>query len=90
MLGVLDSRERNYWRTDVTAHFSEPIEGTAWTYVGRPEANARFRCGLEKNALVVDKAYAEGIEAAYARAGLPYAPTLPQHIPLVELIRVDT
>jgi len=90
MLGVFDSRERNYRRADVTARFSEPIEGTVWTYVGSPEANARFRHGLEKNALVADKVYVDAIEAAYARAGLPYTSTLPQHIPLVELVRVDT
>jgi len=90
MLEVLDSRERNYRRADVTAQLSATVEGTVWTYVGSPDAKERFQQGLRKEALVIDKAYAHAIESAFARAGLPYASTLPQYVPVVELIRVDT
>lgn len=90
MLKVFDSRELNYWRTDVTAHFSEPVDGTVWTYIGSPEANARFQQGLRERALVIDMTYAQRIETAFTRAGLSYAAELPRDVPLVELTKVDT
>jgi cation transport regulator ChaC len=89
-LKIFDARERNYRRTDVTAHLSVTVEGTVWTYLGIPEASARFHHGLGNKALVIDKAYAQSIESAYTRAGLAYAPALPQHVPVIELTRVDT
>ncbi len=85
MLEVLDARERNYLRTDVTAHLCEPVAGPVWTYVGSPEANARFHHGLKTDALVIDKAYAQAIQSAFAHAGLPYTAPLPRNVPLVEL-----
>jgi len=90
MLEVLDSRERNYRRADVSAHISIAVEGTVWSYIGSAQASARYHHGLRNNALVVDKAYVQGIESAFARAGLPYAAALPPNVPLVQLTRVDT
>ncbi len=90
MLEVLDSRERNYRRADVTVHVSAPADGTVWTYVGSPEAKARFHHGLHRRALVIDKGYAHSIETAFARAGLPYEAALPAGVPLMELTRVET
>jgi cation transport regulator ChaC len=89
-LEILDARERNYKRTDVTAHVSLAVEGTVWTYLGSSEATARFHLGRKKNALVIDEAYARSIETAYARAGLPYDAGLPAHIRRMALKRVDT
>ncbi len=89
-LAVLDTRERNYHRTDVTAHVSVAVEGTVWTYLGRPEASARFHEGREKNALVIDAAYAQAIATAFAEADIPYDPAHPPGVPLRALKRVDT
>jgi len=89
-LALLDTRERNYERTDVTAHVSAVVEGTVWTYLGNAEATARYAHALKKNALVIDTAYEERIETAYAHAGLPYEAALPPHIRRMALTRVDT
>lgn len=88
-LEVLDQRERNYRRTDVTQHVSAEVDGTVWTYVGHPDANARYHHALRTDALVLDQAYVEDIAAAFAHAGLPYEPRLPPSARIMRLKRVD-
>ncbi len=89
-LALLDAREHNYARHDVTADLSIAVEGTVWSYVGRPDAAARFRHGLATSSVVIEEAYKHRIEAAYARARLPFAAEMPDDIPSVTLTRVDT
>jgi len=89
-LAVLDARERNYRREDVTPHLSVAIEGTVWSYVGRPEARARYHHGRRTSSLVIAKTYMESVESAFARAGLPYTHDLPDDIPVVALDRIET
>ena len=89
-LQVLDARERNYARTDVTAHFDGPVAGTVWTYLGLADAGERFRQGLARKSLVIDAGYASGIARAFARASLAYSGAPPPGIPLRRLMRVDT
>ena len=43
-LDLLDRRERNYDRVDVTGDV-DGIEGPVWTYVGSPEGRERLRRG---------------------------------------------
>lgn len=89
-LAILDHRERNYGRTDVTAHFAGAVDGTVWTYLGRSEAGDRYRQGLATDTLVIDAVYAEAIERAFAGAGLSYTNTPPAGARIMKLSRVDT
>ncbi len=89
-LAVLDARERNYERHDVTAELSLAVEGVVWSYVGLPDAAARFRQGLATRSVVIEAAYKRRIEAAFAHARLPYASEMPADIPAVALTRVET
>ena len=41
-LATLDLRERNYRRADVSSQIEGPVSGRVWTYLGSPEAEARF------------------------------------------------
>lgn len=89
-LHVLDKRERNYQRCDVTPSISAAVDGAVWTYVGHAEAQARFQHGLATNRLVVDEAYKQTVETAYAKARLPYAAEMPAQIRALALNRIET
>lgn len=90
MLEIFDGHERNYLRTDVTSRIATAVEGTVWSYIGTPQANARYHAGLQTSALVVDKAYVDLIAAAFADVSLPYEAQLPRQVRVVELKRVET
>jgi hypothetical protein len=93
-LAALDARERQYERIDVTPHLAcaPPGPGKAYTYVGRAEGRARVRGdGLP---VVVQRAYVDLVEAAFAALGddalARYrASTDSPPFPVVELARVD-
>jgi len=89
-LTVLDARERNYERLDVTARVSASVEGTVWSYVGHAEAGARYHEGLARNSLVIEEAYRHAVQRAFAVAQLPYTEELPHDVPSVPLTRIDT
>ena len=81
-LAVLDARERNYERTTSPPNSPLAVEGMVWTYVGLPDAAARFRQGLAtRSARHRGSLQAAELEAAFARARLPYAAELPDDIP---------
>jgi cation transport regulator ChaC len=89
-LSVLDRRERNYDRCDVTPSISAVVDGTVWTYVGHAQARARYEAGLARNRLVISAAYRDLIETAYTKARLPYSAELPANVRELPLARVDT
>jgi cation transport regulator ChaC len=89
-LKVLDARERNYDRVDVTPSISAAVDGTVWSYVGHAQAAARYRQGLARRALVIEEAYRHAVTRAFAQAQLPYADELPFAVRSVALTRVDT
>lgn len=67
-LEVLDRRERNYRRVDV----SELIEAggaRVWTYMGSPSARERLRTGRAAGAAVIDAHYLAAVRAAFAWLG---------------------
>jgi hypothetical protein len=68
-LRMLDERERNYERRDVTAAIEPPCVGRVWTYFGRPEACSRFAEGAEIGRAVVDRAYLDSVRAGFAALG---------------------
>jgi hypothetical protein len=68
-LRVLDKRERNYERREVSAAIEPPCHGHVWTYFGRPEACSRFAEGAGVGRAVVDRAYLDGVRAGFAALG---------------------
>jgi cation transport regulator ChaC len=87
-LEVLDRRERNYERVDVTRALDADLGGTVWTYRGTDAARGRFEAGPA----VVAQDYFEAIRAGFAAAGgleAFDASTDPPTVPLRRLKRVD-
>lgn len=93
-LGLLDERERNYRRIEVSEHV-EPCDGArVFAYVGRAEARARYEEGLAAGTAVVHAAYHRGLGAAFERLGPEAArrfaaSTDPPSCVIRELTRVD-
>lgn len=90
-LALLDARERQYARIDVTDAV-EPRQGKTYTYVGREAGRARVADGALD--VVIQRAYAEGVERAFAARGpeslAAYrATTEAPPFPVVELARID-
>lgn len=93
-LARLDRRERNYDRVDVTAAIDNPPDGRVWTYVGSPEGRARLEAGRREERVVIARAYAESIHAAFRNLGeAEYERFLASSdldgVPLLDLERVD-
>ena len=99
-LALLDTRERQYERVDVTtavtvADAGDPPSGPIWTYVGRAPGRARVAAGRAGVAEVaVQRAYVDLVEAAFARLGTDAlarfrASTEPVPFPVLELARID-
>lgn len=68
-LAVLDARERNYDRVDVTAAIESPPAGRVWTYVGSADGRARLATGLREGRAVVARSYLESVHAAFRALG---------------------
>jgi hypothetical protein len=67
-LAVLDERERNYRRTDVSAWFPA-IEGTVWTYTGLPASRERMAHALADRRAVIWRSYHELVRRAFDELG---------------------
>lgn len=67
-LPVIDHRERNYERVDVTDQVS-PAPGTVWAYVGSSTGRRRLQDAREERAAVVSRDYLERTRAAFAALG---------------------
>ena len=68
-LAVLDARERNYRRVDVTSALSLDLEGKAWVYTGLEESVERCRRALEQKRLFVQKQYLLAVRAGFRALG---------------------
>jgi hypothetical protein len=69
-LALLDDRERNYVRRDVTALCA--LLGhdlRVWAYVGSPAGRRRFTTARSAGGAVVDRTYLEAVRNAFARLG---------------------
>ena len=93
-LAVLDARERNYRRTDVTAAIRPRPAGTVWAYLGSPEAAARYEAGMRSGNAVVSAEYLVAVERGFERLGPDEAArfaasTEPPACPVRDLVRVD-
>jgi cation transport regulator ChaC len=93
-LELLDLRERNYQRHDVTAELEDRVDGRVWCYFGTAEAEARCREGRETGRAVVNGGYYERVQAGFAACGADAlaefeASTDAPGCPIVELERVE-
>jgi Gamma-glutamyl cyclotransferase, AIG2-like len=91
-LALLDDRERNYVRRDVTG--AVDVDGRAWVYVATDEARARYEGAVASGVAVVDGSYVALVRGAFAALGdgeLRYfdQSTEPPSIPVVSLRRVN-
>jgi gamma-glutamylcyclotransferase (GGCT)/AIG2-like uncharacterized protein YtfP len=92
VLAALDRRERNYARVDVTDRVDVPAGARVWTYVGRPEARARFDGARAAGTAVIAADYVRAVRAAFTTLGAAElavcAPSLePGDLPVVNLTR---
>lgn len=67
-LEVIDHRERNYDRVDVTAAVT-PVQGTVWAYVGSATGRRRLTRAREDGTAVISRDYLERTRAAFAALG---------------------
>jgi hypothetical protein len=94
-LPLLDRRERNYVRRDVTAHCDLPPQaGRVWTYVGSPAGRRRLYLARSAGRAVVDRAYLDAVLNAFKALGQAEydlcAPSLDtEGLPLARLTRHD-
>jgi hypothetical protein len=91
-LAVLDRRERNYARRDVSDLAGTPGGVRVWIYVGTADARARLGDGRAAGTAVIDAGYLRSVRAAFAALGEAEleacAPSLePGGLDVVELIR---
>lgn len=89
VLAVLDKRERNYCRCDITDQFPG-IDGRVWVYLGSPEAEERYRIGLMDGSVVIDSAYKTSVESAYRNAGIAYTVQRDPRLREMDLQRIET
>ncbi len=93
-LAVLDRRERNYDRIDVTAAIDDPPDGRVWAYAGSPRGRDRLRAGIAAGTAVVQRSYLDHVHDGFRRLGEAehdhfLATTDLDGLALVDLERVD-
>lgn len=69
LLRVLDERERNYARVDVSGQVEGAPPGTIWTYRGSAAGRARLERGMRRKTAVVDADYVEGVRVVLHALG---------------------
>jgi hypothetical protein len=92
-LELLDRRERNYDRIDVTPEI-DAVEGRVWTYRGSPEGRERLRRARAEGAAVISRDYLDKVHAGFRRLGAEehdrlLASSSLDGIPVWDLERVD-
>jgi hypothetical protein len=69
-LPIIDRRERNYERIDVTGCLGDGGPGAVtWAYVGTPAGRGRLREARERGRAVISRDYLERTRAAFAALG---------------------
>ena len=92
-LEVLDRRERNYDRVDVTASIESP-PGRVWAYLGSAEGRARLREAREAGTAVVSRDYERKVHSGFRALGqAEYESFLSSYsldgLPVWDLERID-
>jgi hypothetical protein len=91
-LAMLDRRERNYDRIDVSDRFADLGGARIWTYTGSAGGRARFDTAVRAGTAVIHAGYLEAVEAGFRRLGeeqwAACAPSLdPGGLPVLKLSR---
>jgi hypothetical protein len=68
LLAVLDLRERNYERVDVSDRV-QAGGARVWVYAGRADSRERFRIARSRGSAVIDAGYRETVRVAFAALG---------------------
>jgi cation transport regulator ChaC len=90
-LAMLDWRERDYQRTDVTDRIAAdgPLTGPVVTYVPRPSAIERYQEARDARRAAIRRSYWELVADAFAALGsdhaAAYATTPAPDVPVVEM-----
>lgn len=93
-LNALDSRERNYERSDVTSSVMNAPPGRIWAYLGKREARERYESGMATGCAVVCRDYHDRVVGDFGLLGERalaefQATTDAPACPIVDLVRVD-
>lgn len=93
-LEVLDARERNYERTEVTRYVATAPRRRIWAYLGKREARERYERGIATGRAVVSRDYFAQVMRDFGRLGrrafAEFAATTDvPACPIVDLKRVD-
>jgi hypothetical protein len=86
-LAILDARERNYARIDVTARVDD-APGRIWAYRGSVHGRARLQQGMLESTAVVDRAYLVAVRAGLAAHAID-DDVDPSPLPVFDLERVE-
>jgi cation transport regulator ChaC len=86
-LALLDRRERNYDRQDVTDLVETDLGGRVWAYVGTAAARRRLELGRERGTAVVSRRYLDRVREVFDARDLDLEP--PDDLPLRTLLRRD-
>jgi len=92
-LDLLDLRERNYDRVDVSG-LIEGFEGRVWTYRGSTEGRERLRRGRAEGRAVVSRDYLEKVRAGFTALGTEHERDFAESsslgdLPVLDLERLD-
>lgn len=92
-LEVLDLRERNYDRVDVSGQI-EGFKGCVWTYRGSAEGRERLLRGRAEGRAVASRDYLEKVRAGFAALGPEHARGFAESsylddLPVLDLERLD-
>jgi dephospho-CoA kinase len=68
-LRMLDARELNYERVDVTGSLEPEVGGRVFTYVGLEAARERCRLGVAAGNIFASRDYAASVRLAFERLG---------------------
>jgi cation transport regulator ChaC len=93
LVGLLDRRERQYERRDVSDQIDGDHGGRVWAYVGRAEARRRYERGRADGTAVISRQYLDGVRADFDAYGmLPEfeRTTEPPDVPVLDLERIAT
>ncbi len=93
-LKLLDLRERNYDRVDVSGQIEGESPGRVWTYRGSPEGRDRLRRGRAQRRAVVSRDYLEKVRAGLAALGPEHERAFAESsflddLPVADLERLD-
>lgn len=93
-LALLDSRERNYERREITAGLADAVDRPVWAYTGSADGRRRFERARAAGHAVLSREYCEAVIDAFAALGPDALAQLQASLgdppcPVVDLTRVD-